>query len=164
MKRILNRHWLNRRWLFCTRLLSLLLSWLSQKNLIFSFEIKIDVWINMIRIWFTDDVHWIEIIVRHWIKIVHLNNSFFRFRTIYCNMILFMTIKTSVFVNIFLFTIVDNMMKKNEKLRRISRSRKKWDESFWYMRTDCFVDLLNLFFYEFFASFYNDCLHKWNMF
>ena len=101
----------------------------------------------MIWVWFIDDVHEIETIVEYWIKIVHLNNSFFRFRIICCNMILLMTIETSVFVNILLFTIVDDTTKENEKLKRINRSRKKWNESFWYMNTNCSVDLLNFFFF-----------------
>ena len=142
----MNRHRLNRRWLFCTKLLSFFLSWLSQKNLIFLFEIEIDVWIDMIRIWFIDDVHEIGVIVKYWIKIIHLNNLFFWFRTICCNMILFMTIKTSVFVNILLFMIVDDITRKNEKLRRINRSKEEWNESLWCMRINCFVDLLSLFF------------------
>ena len=149
-RKVLNRHWLSRRWLFCTRLLSFFLSWLSQKNLIFSFKIEIDVWIDMIRVWFIDDVHWIETIIRYWIKIIHLNNSFFRFRTICCNMILFMTIKTNVFVNIFLFTIIDDATKKNKKLKCINQSKKEWNESFWRMKTNQFIDFLNLFL---FASF-----------
>ena len=151
MKKVLNRHRLNRRWLFCTKLLSFFLSWLSQKNLIFSFKIEIDVWIDMIRIWFINDVHWIEIIIRYWIKIVHLNNSFFRFRIICCNMILFMIIKTNVFINIFLFTIVDDTTRKNKKLKRISRLKRKWDESLWNIKTNCFVDFLSFFFFTNFS-------------
>ena len=100
----------------------------------------------MIQVWFINDVHWIEIIIRYWIKIVHLSNSFLRFRTICCNITLFITIETSVFVNILLLTIVDYTTRKNKKLRRISRSKRKWNESFWCMRTDCSVDFLNLFF------------------
>ena len=105
----------------------------------------------MIRIWFIDDVHWIEIIVKYWIKIVHLNNSFFRFRIICCNIILLMTIKISVFVNILLLTIIDDTTKKNKKLKRISWSKNEWNESFWCMRTNCSVDLLNLFFFTNFS-------------
>ena len=127
------------------------LSWLSQKNLIFLFKIEVDVWINMIRVWFTDDVHWIEIIVRYWIKIIHLNNLFFRFQAVYYNVILLMIIKTNVFVNILLFTIVDDTTKKNEKLKRINRSRKEWDKLLWYMKTNCSVDLLSLFFFTSFS-------------
>ena len=101
----------------------------------------------MIRIWFIDDVHWIEIIVKYWIKIIHLNNSFFRFRAVCYNVILLMTIETSVFVNILLFTIVDDTTRRNEKLRRISRSRKEWNESLWCMKTSCSINLLNFFFF-----------------
>ena len=100
----------------------------------------------MIQVWFTDDVHWIKIIVRYKIKIVHLNNSFFRFRTVCCNMILFITIEINVFVNIFLFTIIDDTTKKNKKLKRINRLKKKWNESFWCMKMNCFVDFMNFFF------------------
>ena len=146
----MNRHRLNRRWLFCIKLLSFLLSWLLQKNLIFLFKIKINVWVNMIWIWFIDDVHWIEIIVKYWIKIIHLNNSLFRFRTICCNMILLMTIKTNVFINIFLFTIIDDMIRKNEKLKRINRLKKEWNELFWCIKTNYFVDFLNFFFLRIF--------------
>ena len=39
-------------------------------------------------------------------------------------MTLFMTIKTNIFVNIFLFIIVDDATKQNKKLRRISQSEK----------------------------------------
>ena len=105
----------------------------------------------MIWVWFIDDVHWIEIIVKYWIKIVYLSYSFLWFRTICCNMILFMTIKTSVFVNIFLFTIIDDTTKRNRKLKRINRSRRKWNESFWYMKTNCSVDFLSLFFFTNFS-------------
>ena len=101
----------------------------------------------MIRIWFIDDVHEIEVTVKYWIKIIHLNNLLSWFRTICCNMILFMIIKTSVFVNIFLFMIIDDTTRKNEELKRINRSRKKWNESLWCMKTNCSVDLLNLFFF-----------------
>ena len=101
----------------------------------------------MIWVWFTDNVHWIEVIVRYWIKIVHLNNSLFRFRIICCNVILLMTIEINVFVNILLLTIIDDTTKKNEKLKRINRSRKEWNESLWCMKTSCSVDFLNLFFF-----------------
>ena len=105
----------------------------------------------MIRIWFIDDVHEIEVIVKYWIKIIHLSNSFSWFWIICCNMILFMTIKINVFVNILLFTIVDDMTRKNKKLKRINWSKKEWNESFWCMKTSCSVDLLNLFFFTNFS-------------
>ena len=145
----MNRHRLNRRWLFCIKLLFFLLSWLSQKNLIFSFKIKIDVWVDMIWIWFIDDVHWIEIIVKYWIKIVHLNNLLFRFWAVCYNVILLMIIKINVFVNIFLFTIVDDTTRKNEELKRINRLKKEEDESFRCMKMSCSVDFLNFFFTNF---------------
>ena len=151
MRKVLNRHRLNRRWLFCIKLLFFFLSWLSQKNLIFSFKIKINVWIDMIWVWFIDDVHWIEVIVRYWIKIIHLSNSFLWFRTIDCNIILFMTIKTSVFVNILLFTIVDDATRQSKKLKRINRSRKEWNKSFKCRKTSCSVDFLSFFFFMSFS-------------
>ena len=40
-------------------------------------------------------------------------------------MTLFMTIETNVFVDILLFTIIDDATKQNKKLRRINQSRKK---------------------------------------
>ena len=40
-------------------------------------------------------------------------------------MILFMTIEINVFVNIFLFTIIDDTTRKNKKLRRINRLKKE---------------------------------------
>ena len=79
-------------------------------------------------------------------------------------MTLFMTIEINVFINIFLFTIIDCTTRKNRKLRCINRLKKKWNESLWCMKTSCFVDFLNFFFFhEFFASFYDNCLHEWNM-
>ena len=45
-------------------------------------------------------------------------------------MTLFMTIKTSVFINIFLFTIINDTTRKNKKLRRISRLKKERNELF----------------------------------
>ena len=97
----------------------------------------------MIWIWFIDDVHWIEVIVRYWIKIIHLSNSFFRFWTIYYNIILFMTIETNVFVNILLFTIINDATKRSEKLKRINRSKREWYKFSWCMKTNQFIDFLN---------------------
>ena len=99
----------------------------------------------MIWVWFIDDVHWIEVTVKYWIKIVHLNNSFLRFRIICCNMILFMTIKTNIFVNILLFMIIDDTTKWSKKLKRINRLKREWNEFFWCIKTNYSVGFLSLF-------------------
>ena len=58
-------------------------------------------------------------------KIIHLNYSFFWFRIICCNMILFTIIKINIFVNILLLIIVDDMMKKKQKIKTYKSIEKR---------------------------------------
>ena len=72
-----------------------------------------------------------------------------------------MTIKTSVFVNIFLFTIIDDATRKRQKTETYKSIEKKMKRIFLTYENESIYRSFEFFsFRKFLASFYDDYLYK----